>query len=389
MDQTNNQGAPVAPVSPEPSVAQPAANVPQAKNKKPLIIAIIVAVILVIGILLFLIFGAKIFSGGSEGGNGGNSNGGGGNVDVVGSNIVQIDVDSYNVLMLDKNGDLYLFGKIAYAMESTEQPLKIASNVKSFDNTGHLSIIDKDGKASYVGGLNIDGLGTTKEFSSIMDNVKAVSSNTFCFYIIDGDNNYIVRAPLKNENVMKYCALPEGQDGNFSKIANGAKAIFSGSFSNGYVDNNNDLYISGVDATGYQKVLSGIKKIVDGAVLTDDGSLYIISVSGEEVSAKKLVDGVADIYGRTATGNVTYKSNDGKFYYVYADIADADPGKKDLYIYQIPYDDIKTLIYYFNDTKIAYISTNGKIVLNGEGATKQELELDTSSMKAIYEFFKL
>ena len=171
---------------------------------------------------------------------------------VKGSNIVQVGVDDDYVIMLDNKGNLHFYGEYAGGIKNIEEPKVVANDVKYFVQDGRLIIVKNDNSA-YYSGLDIDGWGSASDFEKVTDNVKYIASNSFCFFIIDNNNNYIVRGPIKNSNAMKFCSLPEIYDGNFSQIATNVKGIKSGISDNGYVTNDNELYISFMLKPGYKK----------------------------------------------------------------------------------------------------------------------------------------
>ena len=291
-----------------------------------------------------------------------------GNTEVVkGSNIIQTYVSSNCILMLDKKGDLYLYGKYTYGISNLEEPKVIASDVKYFVPSGRLIIVKNDDSA-YYSGLNIDGWGSASEFEKVTDNVKSITSNTFCFFIIDKDNNYVVRGPIKNSNSMKYCALPDTFDANFSKVATNVKGIESGDFSNGYVNENNELYVSVYNKPEYKMLLSDVKKVSGTMVLTNSNKLYWIDNFSAEV-VKLLDENVIELYDIGI-----YKKADNTFH---SGAYSTEP---------IKYTNIK-IPYYYNGKKTVYLSTNNKLVLAGE-VDKYELDLSVESMKKAYEFLQ-
>lgn len=294
---------------------------------------------------------------------------------VKGSNIVQIGVDNDYVMMLDNKGDLYFYGKFPSGIKSTEEPKVVASDVKYFVQDGRLIIVKNDNTA-YYSGLNIDGWGVASDFEKVTDNVKYIASNSFCFFIIDNDNNYIVRGPIKNPNGMRYCSLPEEYDGNFSKIASNVKGIESGSFDNGYITNDNELYASLLSKPGYQKLLSNVKKTVGKLILTEDNILYIVDEYSEDIT-KKLDENVSEVYN-TSGYYYLYKKNDNKYYSISASYVDS--------IKELTFSNIKTP-YYYDGTRLVYLNTNNKLVLAGE-TNKTELNLSDDSIKKIYDFLQ-
>ena len=301
-----------------------------------------------------------------------------GNTEAIkNTNIMQISITDDYILMLEKNGDLYLYGQyhavgIGIGPESYEKPTKIASNVKYFDDYGRLVIVKNDDTAYYIG-TDIDGWGTVKEFELLTSNVKKITSTNFCFFILDKDNNYIVKAPLENITAKSWCALPKELDGDFSNITNNVKDIYSDGLSaNGYLTDNNDLYISYRYDIGYKKVLSNVNKIVGNRIITNEGIVYYLDYVDENGGEfVKSDDNIEDVY-ETEFGYI-YKTSDNEFFY-----------RND--IYKLEYNDIK-VPYYYNDSKFVYLNNNNRIVLSGEVDT-YELKVSIDSMKQIYDFVK-
>lgn len=294
---------------------------------------------------------------------------------VKGSNIVQVGVDNDYVMMLDNKGDLHFYGEYANGIKNTEGPKVVANDVKYFVQDGRLIMVKNDNTA-YYSGLNMDGWGVASDFEKVTDNVKYIASNSFCFFIIDNNNNYIVRGPIKNPNGMKYCSLPEEYDGNFSKIASNVKGIESGSFDNGYITNDNELYVSLLSKPEYKKVLSNVKNIVGKLIITEDNMLYIIDEYSEEIT-KKLDESVLEVYSTNGLYYL-YKKADNKYYSIYANYVDS--------IKELAFSNIKTP-YFYDGKRLVYLNTNNKLVLAGE-TDKKELDLSANSIKKIYDFLQ-
>lgn len=303
------------------------------------------------------------------------NNGGQSNVEKVkGSNIVQVGINDDYVMMLDNKGDLHFYGEYTYGIKNIEKPKVVANDVKYFVQDGRLIIVKNDNSA-YYSGLNIDGWGTASDFEKVTDNVKYIASNSFCFFIIDNNNNYIVRGPIKNSNTMRYCSLPETYDGNFSQIATNVKGITIGMF-NGYITNDNELYVSFISKPEYKKVLSNVKKVAGPLILTEDNILYIIDEFSEEIT-KKIDENVSEVYD-TSGSYYLYKKNDNKYYSIHSNNVKN--------IKELTFPNIKTP-YYYNGKKLVYLNTNNKLVLAGE-VDKYELDLSTKSIKKTYDFLQ-
>ena len=343
-------------------------------NKKKLIILILIILLVIISILLFILFNRKLFNKNDVNNNSNNNQG---NTEVTkGAEVIQLSISNNYVLMLDKHGDLYLYGEyetsgIGIGPESYEKPTKIASNVKYFDDYGRIIIVNNEDTAYYIG-ADIDGWGTTDEFELVTSNIKKITSTNFCFFILDKDNNYIVKAPLENITAKSWCALPKELDGNFSNITNNVKDIYSnGLGANGYLTDNNDLYISDMHDIGYKKALSNVNKIVGDRIITNEGNLYYLDYDNGKWEFVKIIDNIEDVYA-TEFGYI-YKTSDNEFFYRNNMI-------------KLEYNDIK-VPYYYNDSKFVYLNNNNKIILSGE-VDKYELKVSIDSMKQIYDFVK-
>ena len=294
---------------------------------------------------------------------------------VKGSNIVQVGVAKDYILMLDNKGDLYFYGKFPNGINNTEAPKVVASDVKYFVEDGKLLIVKNDNTAYYTG-LNMDGWGIVSDFEKVTDNVKSIAANSFCIFIIDNKGNYIVKGPTNNPDGMRYCALPEEYDGNFSQIATNVKGIESGAFDNGYITNDNELYASLLNNPGYQKILSNVNKTVGKIILTQDNTIYIVDEYSEEIT-KKLDDSVTDVYNAGGYYYL-YKKNDNKYYSMSTSYVDS--------IKELTFPNIKTP-YYYDGKKFVYLNTNNKLVLAKENDST-ELDLSSNSIKRIYDFIQ-
>jgi hypothetical protein len=294
---------------------------------------------------------------------------------VKGSNIVQVGVASNYILMLDNKGNLYFYGKYPNGISNTEEPKVVATDVKYFVLDGRLLIVKNDNTA-YYSGTKIDGWGVVTDFEKVTDNVKYIASNSFCFFIVDNDNNYIVRGPINNATNMIYCSLPKEYDGNFSKIASNVKGIESGSFDNGYITNDNELYVTLLKSPGYQKILSNVDKTVGKVILTEDDKIYIIDEYSLEI-AKKLDDNVSEVYN-SGGYYYLYKKNDNKYYSISTSYVDS--------IKELAFPNIKTP-YFYDGKRFVYLNTNNKLVLAKEN-DNTELDLSSNSIKKIYDFLQ-
>ncbi len=383
----NSNSGPSTPPSVFESGNSPAPEAP--KKKKPVVLIVVVILIVIATLVALLIFMLNKPSDSGNSNNGTSADQPGQTI-VEGSDIVQVAIDQHSVLMLNKKGELYLGGNITYGPEAGTSAKMIASNVKSFNNTDKLVVLYNDGKVTYSG-LSVEGMGTTKELSPLTDNIKIAAANSACIFMIDNDGNYIVRAPIGNQYMFKYCALPDEHDGNFSKIATGAKEIYNGAYINGYLDGNNDLYVSNMDEPGYTKVMSRVKKMAAPYIIDEDGALYSLSLYGNDSDQKvgkvyilKVDDNVADVYSEAYISGPIYKTTGGVFKY-------ASSGNDNIYLSAelgADYSDMK-LPYFYNGLKAVYLNNDNKLVLfNKTTSEKQTLELSTESISKIIEFLK-
>lgn len=343
----------------------------QSKKKNKIIIIIIIMILLILGILSFILFSTNILINKETVNSNSNRNG-----SITGnSEIIQVSIANDYVIMLDKKGDLYFYGKYDYIIENYEKPKVIASNVKYFDDSGKIIIVDNDNKSSYIG-LDINGWGTTKEFEPVTENIKEITSNNFCFFIIDKDDNFVVRAPIDNSNSFKWCALPKEFDGNFSKVASNVKALYNDfGPNNGYLTKDNELYVSNYLNPKYIMVLSDVKEINANTIISSDNTLYSIdSYNDDKIPTAKEIDkNVIETYITHGLYKI-YKTSDNKFYSTLNNKT------------ELKYENIKKP-YFYNVKKCVYLNTNNKLTLAEETDIK-EVNLSTSSMKEIYDFLR-
>ena len=291
--------------------------------------------------------------------------------------IIQISIRNNYVLMLDKNSNLYFYGDKAYTKKVVYGKIeKIASKVKYFNDDGRLIIIDNNDDAYYLG-LSSDGWGVKDNFEFLTSNVKKISSSGFCFYIIDNNNNYIVKAPINNSDSMKYCALPKNIDGNFSTIASNIKEILSDIYMNGYISNDNKLFLSIMENPGYNEIINNVKNVYSNYIITEDNKLYVVNYNykSEKIDINLIDEDVEE--GFLCGYNFSYRKNNNIFY-----LSDRN-GKFN----KLNNNDIKIPYYSdYGDTFI-YLNKNNKIVLQNSD-TKKELDVSTDSMIEIYNFLK-
>ncbi len=361
---------------------------PNNKPKKNLWLIIAAAVVVLVGIIVGVVLATKGNGGGSD--NGGSDNNGSNGGSAVGANqISSISADFTTVVALSGDGTLYGVGEVeglgGNSTAKVEEPAVLAKNVSSFIDDNTLYYLDKSGTL-YRAGLNYDG-GLLHTFEETYSNVVSYDTfSGFCLAVVTKSGDaYITNGKLGTKN---YCGLTESTDG-FKKVASSVKKVVTGYHFNGYINNNNELWIASSSDKEYSKKLDNV--IDDGYdqfthyFLTSDGNLYKIDASSYDT---ELVEtGVASV------GDGFIKKKDGD-YYIYVDEGYYYPfdltevTEKDGY-YKVSFEDgIQEIyyVYFVNSMKIVYLNKQGKIVMVSYNKEPKVVDNTISSIKDILDF---
>lgn len=241
--------------------------------------------------------------------------------------IIDINIDTDGVVAQTNKNELYSVGKkgmyrnlgLPKDMDSTDKPIKVASNVKKFYRTGTELIYISNDNDLYKVGLNYRQGGVYGEFTKLFSNIKDCYTSGFVLLLVNQNNSALVDFSKSWVNGNHYYGLTK--EYNFEEVAQNVKKLFASQlyFYNGYVSTNNEYYIAIDSDVEYQKKFDNVKDISkDGSlILQNDGTLYKLIIpdySNKKGSAKFVkiaseVDKVGDGYFQK--GNKTYviKSN--------------------------------------------------------------------------------
>ena len=375
----------------------------KSSNKKSLIIYIIVAIaIILIGVGIG-VFVSKSKT--NDANNAGNENDKNNNLN--GSDIKQIQVSDKDVLALSNEGDLYFIGgdssglmeleKYLYADDEQHNTIKkLASNVEKFYSSCGVAVyfIDRNQDLYYWGESYNNGFSNQakEDYSGVKD--ISVYMN-YCGFIINNNDELFI----KNNDFTKYfCGLNKVYKDTDTKVANNVKSVFSSNFFGGYINSDNELYLSIADSN-FKKIFDNVKIVVPYdfkklLFLTNDNKLYIYDYGVDDVENDGLTLLKNDVSELTET---YFKTTDGKFnlYSKYSILPfikyeskllyDSKNYSGDIYYGELDITDIKELIYYNFNKKIIYISNNNKLVLLDEN-NKEEISYNINNLEKIFEF---
>lgn len=318
------------------------------------------------------------------------------------SNISQLNIgnsisfEDRTIAALTDNGNLYHGeGKISEKV-TTKDITKVASNIEKFHNATAIYFIDKNHDLFYSGCSYNSGCSSeaTKDYSNVKDiNVYG----NFCGFIINDNNELLIKNPYTAE----FCGLNKKYS-EFTKIADNVKETIVQNRYSGYINYDNELYISTANGN-FNKVLDDVKTVnadtydyFSMLILTNDSKLYLYGQDDNEIYNLKLVkEDVKEI------GNNYFQTNNGDFYIIssYEDMelikgeSIAFSDKK--YYGVLDIKDIKEIIYYtdffvlglktYRQEKIIYISNDGSIVLQDKN-TKKKLAYNVDNLVEIFNF---
>ena len=374
----------------------------KSSNKKSLIICIIVALVIILsGIGIGVFINKSKTNDVSNVGNGNDKNS-----SLDDSGIKQIEVTYSDIFALTNDENLYYIGGDTYGLaltlyednESHNTVKKLDSNVEKFYvSTMEAAIyyINKNKDLYYIGASYNAGASyqPEKDYSEVKDIL--VIAN-FCGLIINNNDEFLVK---NNGFTKNSCGLNKNYD-DFTKIADNVKSVFAYFDYSGYINNNDELYLSIADSI-FKKIFDNVKMAVPYKYcndkllfLTNDNKLYIYDYGVDDVEndgltlLKNDVSELTETYFKTTNGEYNVFSN-------YEDMSmikneaqllyDSKEYGQDLYSGILDITDIKELIYYNLGNKLIYISNNNKLVLLEEN-NKEEISYNINNLKKIFEF---
>lgn len=301
--------------------------------------------------------------------------------------IIDINIDTSGVVAQTNKNELYSVGKngmysnlaLPKDMDSTDKPIKVASNVKKFYRTSTEMVYISNDNDLYKVGLNYRQGGVYREFTKLFSNIKDCYTSGFVLLLVNQNNSALVDFSKSWVNGTRYYGLT--REYNFEEVAQNVKKVFASQlyFYNGYVSTNNEYYIAIESDVAYQKKLDNVKDIsVNGnLILQKDGSLYQLIISdysnkkgsAQFVKIASGVDKIGDGYfqgegyfqkeNKTYMVNTNYKTSTESNRYVALDI-DKDNISKLLYI--SPSKD--KYIYLNKDNKLEFYSKDENYTLD-------------------------
>ena len=306
---------------------------------------------------------------------------------ISNGSIKDISIGSSAIYALNEKNELYVIGKggmtglgLGEDIEFVSTPTKVTDNVKSFLNEGSVVYYITSNNDLYYSGLRLEG-GVEHSFTKIKENVKQVASYAgFCLFILDFNNNSYGASGRFSEDA---CALSYDKYSELTPIASNVKQVFANYTRNGYINNNNELYVISGDESEYTKLIANVKKVVNIGfeyyVLTEDNILYISDDYNDENPIKKIAENVIDV----ADNGLYFKSSDGYLYFtdysndllVASDVED---------YFRLKFDNVEKILYKYN-RKYIYLNTDNKIEMYTE-YDHYVLDNDISSMVKMLEF---
>ena len=349
----------------------------QGSNEKPkakviVIAVLVVALILVGGILLFNSFNS-----------GDNDNSGLDNNSAIINNggswsLKSIEIYSQGIIGLTNDNALYAIGKFGAfknikVLGDGDKIVKISDNVIDYSTAYGLAVyyVDKDNDLYRAGG-DFKG-GELESFEKAYDDIDSyMVYKNFCLSVVNKKGEMYIH----NGIVKGHCGFSYQESTNgFKKVADNVKKPIVGNKYNGYIDQNNDLYVSIDGGNTYKKIIDDVIDYNDNLFLTRDGKLYSV----KDDNANLLFDNVEKI---TSSGRF-YKIKGGNFYGFSKYDTDSD------YL-EFSSDDIVDVLYsdndYFSLGKAVVINNDGDFVLYNNGTIYKTLKNTYESMKDILNF---
>lgn len=292
--------------------------------------------------------------------------------------IIKFSINRDSILALTNSEKLYGIGNVdglGSGIERTDIPTLLASNVKTFKDEGGLYYLDNN-NTLYRTGWNYEG-GILDTFKKTYENVIHFdASMSFCLSIVTEDNQAYIDKNFGDS----YCGLDDGTDG-FKKVSDNVNMAISSYYYHGYIDKNNSLYIS-KDGKQYEKLLENIidyQIVLSGDIYLDNnGNLYLYAFDYEtqELKLELLLENVEEIsyvYG-------IVKKEDNHFYKInlYNNEVKIDIIELD--------DNIRNILYYYNDDKIIYLNDKEEIVMYYQGEQYKTLDNTVDSIKDMLNF---
>jgi len=311
----------------------------------------------------------------------------------ISGTISKMHVSFDHIIALSTNDKLYGVGKFYGLGEDKDEfsePTLIANNVKDFISGQALYYLDNNNDL-YRAGLNYN-FGVIKEFEKHYENVKQFDTYMgLCLSLTTKDNKYY----FTNGKTKDFCGSKEALK-ELNQYAEDVKFGFSAYHFNGYVNNDNELYISTDVNEEYKKAMDDVidysASLSFVRVLTANNEVYEVSVdmTTKEVTKELLGSDVKEL-------EFDYVKKEDNKYYAYIDvdnrIVDSRLNNSEITktsgYYKFNMDDIKDIYYYTPSiTKMVYLNNDNKIVLGFIG--KEDIKIDNKieNIKKILEFMK-
>jgi len=301
------------------------------------------------------------------------------------SSIKDMSIGYNKIVALSNSGELYTIGDpglsslgLGEDMETASKPTKVAENVEMFVDEGTAIYYINTNNALYYTGLKLQG-GVEDSFIQLKTKVQSVASYYgFCVITTDLNNNsYGVVGKFTNDA----CALPFDKYSEFTQITTDVKQVFAFFNGNGYINNNNELFIIKDKETSYTKIMDNVKQIANVGfsihILTEDNSLYLLDFT---TPIKKIADNVVDM----SDNGLYFETKDDYLYFV-------KQGQNNLVISneidgyeRLNFDNVEK-IFYVSYGKYVYLNKEHKIEMHTE-YDKYILDNDISSMEQILKF---
>lgn len=375
---------------------------PPKKMNLGLIIGIVAAVAVVGAVIAIFIFSSKDGNKSGIGNNNSNSQ--------KNSNIKQISITSSDIVTLTNNGDLYYIGDefstfFDSGNEDYKDLKKVASNVEKFyNNNAAVYYIDKQQDLYYFGSSYNAGSSSEikKDYSGAKD---IVAYMNFCGFVIkNNDELYVKNNGFGND----YCGL-NIEYKEFTKVADDVIKIFANGYYGGYINSNNELYLT-TSNTEFKKILDNVSSVsVYGFrtlfIITKDNKLYIYddktwdNVDNYELKLlREDVNELGENYFKTINGEYNVFSSRSDLGLIKDESKILYESNDNIYYGTLDVADIKEILYYDSSVsydfdsgknneqkKLIYISNDDKLVLLDKNNNKK-IAYNTNSLKEIFEF---
>ncbi len=296
-----------------------------------------------------------------------------------------------SIRVLTNDNEYYIYDDDTQGFEKEELPFK----AKESNDIYYLST-DGNVYLNYEEVQYMSPVKFNEKYVKLYSGIKEMSASKLnCAVFLDKNNDALAYNLITYNSNVDYCAFNASYD--FDAIMNNVKHVVAGDNLNGYVDNNDNLYIKLTTQSEYKELLENVKDVSNFPyVLTNDGDLYLINVSKEihpteELTFKKIDTNVKEFKNCSLFGDydIAYVVENKLFIpeiYI-GELLTHDNG--DNYLSVASANEVKEIIYYngqFNNKKFVYADYKDKLHLYDSSKEIATYNYDLEGLEKVIEF---